>query len=309
MRFSTVAPLVIVLFAVRPVPAQRPPVSPLRQLEREMLARVTQRAIDGGGFRLGEGEFDLRIPMKGEPEEIIGPTLNASEAFAIGSARVEPLEAIASRDSTFRRAQYALRLEDRQGNCLIIHQVVTFDTAVTHGARSAERCQPLYMAEVVRRNRRIARIPLSAGKLDDHWSAALAATGTADVYLDSVVITTTAIAIRAAYPVPATEPVVIDSLDAGVASGDASWSVVRHSAALRVDTTLRQGGEWKRNVKRLVIPIDPSFDLEKSWPVFQVYLSVPKTAENPYGSAWTYAHEQKVFFAGLPERKQKRPPF
>jgi len=280
--------------------AQQPGTSPLRRLEEEMLARISERAAAIGAFSFGSGEFDFRIPLVGEPEEIIGPTSRAQEAIAVGSARVEPLDTILARDATFHRARYDLRLEDRSGNCLIVHHEMTFDSTLTRGRRTSERCQPLYMAEVVRRARRIARLPLTAGSLTDHWSAALAATGTADVYLDSVVVTTTAIAVRASYPVPVTAPVAVDSISAGLARGEKSWSVVRKSASISVDTTLRQGGEWRRRVRRFVIPIDPSFDLAKSWPVFEVYLSVPVTTDNPNGRAWTYAHERKGFFLRLP---------
>jgi hypothetical protein len=152
------------------------------------------------------------------------------------------------------------------------------------------------MAEVLRHSRRVARLPLSAGRLDDRWSAALAANGTVDVYLDSVVVTTTSLILRASYPIPEESAVAVDSISAGLALGNAGWSVARHSAALRVDTTLHKGGEWRRGVKRFVIPIDSAFDLAKSWPVFEVVLSVPKTTDNPYGVAWTYAHERKGFF-------------
>ena len=232
--------------------------------------------------------------------------LSATAAVAVGSARVEPLDTIAARDSTFQRARYTLRLEDRKGNCLIVHHTVAFDSALTRVARASERCQPLYMAEVVRRNRRIARLPLSAGSLDAHWSAALAAAGTADVYADSVVITTSSLLIRASFPVPATSLVTVDSVDAGLGMGDRAWSVVRKSVPIAVDTVLRQGGEWRRNVRRFVIPLDGSIDLAKTWPLFQVHLSVPKTADNPGGNAWTYAHAPRFFFARLPSMGSQR---
>jgi hypothetical protein len=78
--------------------------------------------------------------------------------------------------------------------------------------------------------------------------------------------------------------------------GESSWSVVRKSAPISVDTTLRKNGEWRRGSKRFVIPIDSTLDLKKTWPMFEVYLSVPKTSDNPNGVAWTYAHERKGFF-------------
>ena len=260
------------------------------------MARITERANANGGYRFGTGELDLRIPLSGEPEEIVGPTLHASGALAVGSARVEPLDSIVSRDSAFDRARYDLRLEDRKGNCLLVHIEVKFDSALVSGRRTAERCQPLYMAEVIRRARRIARLPFSAGRLDDHWSAARAAKGTADVYLDSIVITTTDIAVRAAAPHGATEIQVIDSVSAGLGFGEKSWSVARQSAALPVKASLRKHEVWRRGVTRFTIPVDSTFDLAKSWPLFQVHLNVPKTTDNPYGLAWTYAHERKGFF-------------
>jgi len=264
-----------------------------------MLARIAERAVTVGAFRIDTADFDLRLSLRGEVEEMVGPTTHSSDALAVGSARIEPLDTVTTRAATFHRARYDLRLEDRNGNCLIVHHEVRFDSALVKGRRTSERCQPLYMAEVVRRARRIARLPFTAGRLEDHWSAALAATGTADVFMDSVVITTSAIALRASYPVPATSIVVVDSVSAGLAMGETSWSVVRKSTAIRVDTTLRQGGEWRRQIRRFMIPIDSSFELAKSWPVFEVHLRAPVTTDNPVGRAWTYAHEKKGFFQQL----------
>jgi hypothetical protein len=294
-RFSIAVVGIALASGAFSAPAQQ---TTLRRLENEMFARIAQRAITNSGFRLDSSEFDLRLPILGEPEEVIGPAMHANDALAVGSARIEPLDSVTSRDATFSRARYDLRLEDRAGNCLIVHQSFTWVMEkLERGRRTSERCEPLYMAEVVRRSRRIARLPLSAGHLDDHWAAALAATGTVDVYLDSVVVRTTALAVRASYPSPAEGKVIIDSISAGLAMGESSWNVVRKSEPITVDTTLRRNGEWRRGVKRFVIPIDSTFDLKKSWPVFEVYLSVPKTTDNPYGIALTYAHEHQGFFA------------
>jgi hypothetical protein len=280
--------------------------TPLSRLEREMMARIAERAKSLNGFRLDSSEFDLRIPLDGgEPEEIIGPTSHSLDALAVGSAHVESRDSISSRTEAFRHARYDLRLEDRAGNCVIIHQDVAIDSAFVKGTRSSERCRPLYMATVVRRARRIARLPLSAGRLDDHWSVALAATGSADVYLDSVVINTTSITMRVSYPVPLTSPVTIDSVSAGLGIGEKSWSVARQSRAIRVDTTLVRGQEWRRNVVRFTIPIDSTFELPKSWPLFQVHVRAPVTPDNPSGLAWTYAHARKGFFEKLPRPSAK----
>jgi len=299
MRLSILAAGIAFGLANSASAQERAASSTLAQLEKEMLTRIAERAKASGGFTFEAGDFDLRLPLRGEPEEIVGPTTHANDALAVGSARIEPLDSIASRQDTFRRARYALRLEDRIGNCRIVHQDISFDSTVARKRRIVERCEPLYMAEVVRRGRRIARLPLSAGRLDDHWSAALAATGTADVYMDSVVITTSSLILRASYPVPPSSPVVIDSISAGLAAGNESWSVVRKSIPISVDTTLKQGEEWRRKVRRFMIPVDSSFDLKSSWPVFEVYLRVPVTTDNPYGTAWTYAHERKGFFLAV----------
>jgi hypothetical protein len=280
MRLAIFRALIALMLTAAPAAAQQTSSVAIRQLEKEMLARMSARATAIGGFRMDTSDFDVRLPLHGEPEEIVGPTLHARDAF--------------------NRARYELRLEDRTGKCLVVHQDVTFESKLVRGRRTLERCGPLYMAEVVRRARRLARFPFNAGRLDDRWSAALAATGTVDVYLDSVVMTTSSMILRAAYPEPADKPVVIDSINAGLGYGDAGWSVARASAAIRVDTTLYKGSEWRRGVKRFVIPLDSAFNVSKSWPLFEVHLSVPKTKDNPAGIAWTYAHERKGFFLKRP---------
>ncbi|HVD62571.1 MAG TPA: hypothetical protein VNC11_16980 [Gemmatimonadaceae bacterium] len=300
MRLAIFRALIALMLTAAPAAAQQTSSVAIRQLEKEMLARMSARATAIGGFRMDTSDFDVRLPLHGEPEEIVGPTLHARDALAVGSARIEPLDSLASRADTFNRARYELRLEDRTGKCLVVHQDVTFESKLVRGRRTLERCGPLYMAEVVRRARRLARLPFNAGRLDDRWSAALAATGTVDVYLDSVVMTTSSMILRAAYPEPADKPVVIDSINAGLGYGDDGWSVARASAAIRVDTTLYKGSEWRRGVKRFVIPLDSAFNVSKSWPLFEVHLSVPKTKDNPAGIAWTYAHERKGFFLKRP---------
>lgn len=240
MRFPILVAGFVFMGAAHSATAQRATPSALRRLEKEMMARISVLATTNGGFRLGASDLDVRLPLKGEPEEIVGPTLNATGALAVGSARIEPLDSIASRDSTFYRGRYDVRLEDRRGNCLIVHIDVRIENGLQAGPRKAERCQPLYMAEVICRARRIARLPLTAGRLDDHWSVALAAKGMVEVYLDSVVITTSEMTLRASYPHPATEIQVIDSVSAGLGLGDATWNIGRASAALPVRTLKAQ---------------------------------------------------------------------
>ena len=43
-------------------------------------------------------------------------------------------------------------------------------------------------------------------------------------------------------------------------------------------------------MQRFTIPRAPGESLDGRWVVFTFHLTVPKTAENPYGTAWTYVH-------------------
>src|SRR5260221_1783301 len=144
MRVINVAVGVVFLTATHSVWAQQTTALPLRQLEKDMLARISERATALGGFRFDSSEFDLRLPLRGEPEEIFGPTTHSNDALAVGSARMESLDSNGSRNATFRNARYDLRLEDRKGNCLIVHQPGTSDSKLVPGRRTSEQCQPLY---------------------------------------------------------------------------------------------------------------------------------------------------------------------
>lgn len=215
------------------------------------------------------------------------------------TARLEPLDSLGSRADPFHSGRYDLRIEDRAGNCLLVHQAVSVDTSLVRLKRTTEACRPLYMADVVRRSRRLARIPLSAGQLTDNWSAAPATTAFADVYLDSVVVLTTKLMLQANPRDGDTTVVRVDSVTVGLALGDGSWSIVRKSPPLVVDTVLRRGDTWARAHQRFVIPVDSTFALSRSWPVVEVSLSVPKSDSNPYGLAWTYAHAPRDFFKSV----------
>jgi hypothetical protein len=271
----------------------------LRQAESEMWIRLEQRARKLGGLMLDSSEIDLRFPIDGEPEEVIGVTRLTNQSLAVATARLEPLEAIESRGDMFHSGRYDLRIEDRAGNCTVVHQTVTFDTTLVRLKRTLEACRPLYMADVVRRGRRLARIPLSAGQLSDNWSVAPATTAFADVYLDSVVILTTKFGLQANLRDGDSSGVRVDSVNVGLARGENSWSIVRKGRPTTVDTLLRRGETWTRARQRFVVPLDSTFALGQSWPVVEVSLSVPKTESNPYGYAWTYAHGPKDFFKAV----------
>jgi hypothetical protein len=158
-------------------------------------------------------------------------------------------------------------------------------------------------------------MPLKAGDVNDSWSAALAVRGWIDVYLDSLVVRADTVRLRAMRN--GAKDQRVDSIVFALAGGAGrSWSVARHGSALQIRRTLAAGADWSRRGVRWMIPIGPDISgletpsseealLRRWWPVFEVVLRVPRTADNPYGVAWTYAHEREGFFASLP---RSRPP-
>lgn len=293
----SLVPALFIVVAPTTVISQQPTSrSAIQRAEAEIWTRLRERAARSGTLMLDSSDLDLRIPLEGEPEEVIGVTRLTNSSRVVGTARLEPLDSITSRTDPFRSGRYDLRIEDRAGNCLLVHQAVSIDTALVRGRRTTENCRPLYMAEVVRRSRRLARLPLAAGALTDNWSVAPAMTASVDVYLDSVVVVTTSLALRVNLKEGDTTAVRVDSVTIGLALGDGSWSIVRKSPAVVVDTVLRRGATWMRSRQRFAIAVDSTFALGLSWPVVEVSMSVPKTESNPYGLAWTYAHGRRGFF-------------
>ena len=296
--------LVLALLVVASVPTtleSQQPASPsaLQRAEAEIWARLRQRATRLGTLMLDGSELDLRIPLDGEPEEVIGVTRLTNSSRVVGTARLEPLDSIGSLGDFFQSGRYDLRIEDRAGNCLLVHQLVSIDTALVMGRRTTESCRPLYMAEVVRRSRRLARLPLTAGQLTDNWSVAPATTASVDVYLDSVVVVATTLALQVNLKDGDATGVQVDSVTIGLALGNGSWNIVRKSPALVVDTVLHRGATWTRSRHRFTIAVDSTFELGRSWPVMEVSLSVPKNESNPYGLAWTYAHGPRAYFKAI----------
>jgi hypothetical protein len=294
----------VAAFAILHTPAttaaqQGTPRAGIRQAESEVWKRLEERTRRLGAFVLDSSELDLRIPIEGEPEEVIGVTRLTNSSQVVATARLEPLDSIGSRQDPFNSGRYDLRLEDRVGNCLVVHQTVSVDSVLRRLKRTAESCRPLYMAEVFRRSIRLARIPLSAGQLTDNWSVAPATTAFIDVYMDSVVVLTTKLMLQVNLREGDTAGVRIDSVTVGLALGEQSWSIVRKSPATVVDTVLHRGELWSRAPQRFMIAVDSTFALTRSWPVVEVVLGVPKTEANPYGLAWTYAHGPKDFFKGV----------
>ncbi|MDQ6635367.1 MAG: hypothetical protein M3Z10_11510, partial [Gemmatimonadota bacterium] len=293
-------PLVVVAALAVPNHARAQQASPIRRLEREIWTRITDRARGSHALTLERGPFDIALPIQGDPREVRGPAGHARDALAVASVRLEPVDTLVDApDTPFTSGRYDLRIEDRVGHCVAIHQEVRLlaDGSIERGARMEERCRPLFMAEVVRRGRRLVRLPLNAGQLTDHWSVASAIVGWVDVYADSAVVIASTLALKASYPTPDTLTQHVDSIAVGLALGDSSWSIERRSAAFPVRATLRPGAEWRQRNLRFAIPLDSAFALKESWPVVEVVLGVPRTEDNPIGRAWTYAHAAKSFFA------------
>ena len=106
-----------------------------------MWKRLEERARRLSAFVLDSCELDLRIPIEGEPEEVIGVTRLTSSSQVVATARLEPLDSIGSRQDPFYSGRYDLRLEDRVGNCLVVHQTVSVDSVLRRLKRTAESCR------------------------------------------------------------------------------------------------------------------------------------------------------------------------
>jgi hypothetical protein len=208
----------------------------------------------------------------------------------------------ADADTVAGRARDSLRLEfeDWHGRCIVESAPVTLTAggALTRGAPRRSRCEPTVMAERARRARLIAQLPLRAGEPDDNWSVLPLVRGVTRVYLDSVVLRADTLILRGKTPDAATS--VVDSLRAGLSvRSERAWFVARHGTAITPGRSFAVGEEMRQSRVRFTIPVDSAFDLTTAWPTFTVVLSVPRTSDNPYGRAWTYAHAPMEYFAGV----------
>lgn len=206
-------------------------------------------------------------------------------------------------DSTAMPRADTLRFEfeDFEGRCVAEATPIAFAadaSSLTLGTPQRARCVQTVMDDRTRRSRLIAQLPIAAGRIEDNWSVALAATGSVRVYRDSVVVRADTVKLKAK-PLDGA-PQTVDSIVVGLSlGGERSWSVVRRSPAVHLALTLADQRQWMRTRLRFAIPIDAEFPLERSWPSFEVVLRTPKTTDNPYGVAWTYAHAPMAFFSGV----------
>ena len=268
------------------------------------------------GERLGhlvrfiDGERQVEAPEALPPPERLdnaraASTLRAALRPAANRARTTAwmYTDLSAGDSASTPPDDTLRFEfeDYEGRCIaeVTPLAIAKGTAgLSLGVPRRSRCVQRVMDERTRRSRLLAQLPLSAGKLEDSWSVALAATGSVRVYLDSVVVRADTLRLKAKPLDGAAQ--AVDSIAAGLSlGGEHSWSIVKRAAALKLDRVFAAQQEWLRTRLRFSIAIDSQFPLERSWPSFEVILRMPKTADNPYGVAWTYAHAPMAFFNGV----------
>jgi hypothetical protein len=197
-----------------------------------------------------------------------------------------------------------IEFEDYLGHCVaeMIPLTYTREGRPEFGRRldgpNTTSCTVDVMSDRARRSRLIAQLSLSAGKVDDNWSVALAARGIVRVYADSVVIRADTLQMRA-NPLDGT-PQHVDSVVAALSmKTERAWLVASRGSAIALDRTFQNKEEWSQSRVRFSIPLDAGTDLATVWPMFEVILSAPKTAENVVGKAWTYAHTPMAFFEGI----------
>jgi hypothetical protein len=276
----------------------------LRDLQEQLTSRgelVGHEVMFINGAREVELPEDLPAPEPLDPSHAAG-SLRAFLRRAANRARTTAWmhTSLGAGDSTSTLSGDTLRFEfeDFEGRCVAESTPIAFArdaSSLTLGVARRTRCVQTVMDDRTRRSRLIAQLPISAGRIEDSWSVALAATGSLRVYRDSVVVRADTVRLKAKPLDGAAQ--TVDSIVAGLSlGGERSWSIVKRSAAVRLDTVFAAQQEWVRTRQRFTIPIDSAFPLERSWPSFEVILKVPKTADNPYGVAWTYAHAPLAYF-------------
>jgi hypothetical protein len=322
MRSALLAPVIVLASTIGPgIAAAQPmrPATPIERAEHEVWRVIGDGALRFGGFvdrhavvlvPIAPLEPIVRLDVVGGvtiPDGAAPRTLWDSLALAARSQAHDGLAiAVAAVDDAPPtdslhpeapvEARYRMRIEDRRGSCIEVRETVRVDAGrIARLDRETRPCEPVLMADAIRRARRIATLPLSAGSLDEQWSVALAATGWADIYPDSIVFRLASVQLRSKPLDRHAE--TVDSISAGIAlHAGRSWFFARHSRARVVGQALAAGTEWQRAGVRFTVPIDSTIKLVDAWPVFSVHVAAPKTPDNPSGLAWTYAHGPEGFF-------------
>ncbi len=139
----------------------------------------------------------------------------------------------------------------------------------------------------------------SANSLEVGFSVVGAMDGRTDVYPDSVVVLVRDGMLRAQR---IEAPQRLDSITASLAqSTGASWSPGRESNAIVLELPNENGQQIALGaMQRFSIPRERGESLDGRWVVFTYHLTVPKTADNPYGKAWTYTHARRLDTTAAP---------
>ncbi len=144
----------------------------------------------------------------------------------------------------------------------------------------------------VARLARESATPREASSFETGFGVVADLPGRTDVYPDSIVVLVRD--GRIAWPrmeAGATHDSTTASL--ATASGQA-WNTGRPSNAIVLERGATADTLALGPMLRFTIPRAPGESLDGTWVVFTHHLTVPKTADNPYGLAWTYTHEKRA---------------
>ncbi|MEA3246459.1 MAG: hypothetical protein U9Q74_09915 [Gemmatimonadota bacterium] len=192
------------------------------------------------------------------------------------------------------------RYEDWQGRCVEETAAVTVAAGFVKAAGQPRRarCELSAMRERARRARVVARLALSAGDPSDSWSVVPLARGETRVFLDSVVFRLDTLRLIAR-PLDGNPQRVDSVVPALSVKTDRAWYATRKGTGLAFTRDIAPKEEWTRTRVRFTVPVDATVTLDGMWPTFEVILGVPKTPDNTYGRAWTYAHAPMAYFRGV----------
>lgn len=157
---------------------------------------------------------------------------------------------------------------------------------------AARRPKPRIRAATAARALRESAVERVSNSFETGFSVVADLPGRTDLYPDSVVV----LVRRGRIAWPRLDAgAVHDSTTAALATEwGASWNTGRPSRGLVVEhgpgvDTLALGP-----MLRFTIPRDATDRLDASWVVFTHHLTVPRSTDNPYGTAWTYTHAERA---------------
>lgn len=131
-----------------------------------------------------------------------------------------------------------------------------------------------------------------SNSLDVGFSVVGAMDGRTDVYADSVVVLVRDGFLRA-QRIESDQR--LDSITASLAQpSGSSWVAGTESNAVVLEVANENGQQLNLGAMlRFTVPRNGGESLEERWVVFTYHLTVPKTADNEYGKAWTYTHARR----------------